>query len=443
MERAKKTNTPLLPFGLVEKLFIGVLLVIFGGIVLHAPLSVGFGALWPHYSLFIKSWKEILLGIGLVLGLWVVIQHKAWARFNTPLFWLIGAFALLNVVLAAVVFTSSQQVVAGLLINLRYFLFFVLVYGALVLYPQLYTLFIKVFVAGAFVVIGFAVLQLTVLPHDILKYIGYDNTTIAPYLTVDQNPNYVRINSTLRGPNPLGAYVVVVLSVLLALWLRGKRTFTKPAFWSVVFLGLGGITVLWASYSRSAVLALVAAVAIILFAVFGRNIKRPVWIALAIGALILTGSLVALRDTQFVSQVILHEDPAEGGKVNSNDGHAESLVDGTKRLLRQPLGGGIGSTGSASLLGSAPLIVENQYLFIAHETGWLGLVLFVVIYWFVLRQLWRKRRHWFALGVFASGIGLALIGLLLPVFTDDTVAIIWWGLAAIGLALPVAKGEKA
>jgi hypothetical protein len=38
--------------------------------------------------------------------------------------------------------------------------------------------------------------------------------------------------------------------------------------------------------------------------------------------------------------------------------------------------------------------------------------------------------------VFASGIGLAVIGVLLPVFVDETVAIIWWGLAAVGLALP-------
>jgi len=36
-----------------------------------------------------------------------------------------------------------------------------------------------------------------------------------------------------------------------------------------------------------------------------------------------------------------------------------------------------------------------------------------------------------ALGVFASGIGLALVGFFLPVWADDTVSIIWWGLAAV------------
>ncbi|HRQ98131.1 MAG TPA: hypothetical protein PK265_02290, partial [Candidatus Saccharibacteria bacterium] len=82
-----------------------------------------------------------------------------------------------------------------------------------------------------------------------------------------------------------------------------------------------------------------------------------------------------------------------------------------------------------------PLIIENQYLFIAHEVGWLGLILFVSIYVAVLMKLWDRRKNYLALGVFASGIGLALIGLLLPVWVDDTTAIIWWGLAAIALGM--------
>jgi len=118
---------------------------------------------------------------------------------------------------------------------------------------------------------------------------------------------------------------------------------------------------------------------------------------------------------------------------SSNDGHVNSLKDGLGRLLLQPLGGGVGSTGSASLYGSLPLTVENQYLFISHETGWAGLIVFMYIFAEVLRQLWRRRQDYLALGVFASGLGLAVIGLLLPVWTDDTVAIVWWGLAGLAI----------
>jgi hypothetical protein len=41
----------------------------------------------------------------------------------------------------------------------------------------------------------------------------------------------------------------------------------------------------------------------------------------------------------------------------------------------------------------------------------------------------------------ASGIGLALIGLLLPVWVDDTVSIVWWGLAAIATGGGWQKGN--
>lgn len=421
----------------LDKLFVGCLLVIFGGIVVHAPLSVGLTTLWPDHSLLIKSWKEILLGVALVDAVVILTIKKQWEIIRSKLVYLVAGFAALNLVLVPVFYTGFNATVAGLFINLRYFLFFVLVYVALKLYPQLYRLFVSVFVGGALVVMVFAVLQVTVLPHDVLKYLGYGKSTIMPYLTVDQNENYIRINSTLRGPNPLGAYAVIVLTAVLAFMLRVRRVFTRSEKVILWVLGIGAIVSLWASYSRSAALAVLVSVALVLFAVYGRRISKAVWVGLAVTALVLVGSMVVFRDTQFVSQVVLHQDPLEGNNVNSNDGHARSLAEGTKQMLHEPLGGGIGSTGSASLLGAHPLIIENQYLFVAHETGWLGLGLYLVISYFVLAELWRRRAGWLALAVFASGIGLAVAGMVLPVFVDETVALVWWGLAAVVLGAPV------
>lgn len=418
----------------VGKLYIGLLLVIFAGIVLHAPIAVGFSALWPNAELLIKSWKEILLGAAVLLLPVLLSLHKRWNIFKDPLFLCIAGFAALNIALIPLFFTTVEATLAGILINLRYLLFFVLVYVALMLYPQYIRLFIKVFIGGALVVLVFAILQVTVLPHDILKYIGYGESTIMPFLTVDQNTDFIRINSTLRGPNPLGAYAMVVLVILLAFWLKGPRKITKAHLWVMGILGVGSLVALWASYSRSAMLGLVVAAGILLLAVFGKKITKGIWLALLVVALVLAGSVFIFRDSYFVSNVIMHEDPNEGNDVNSNDGHAESLVDGTVRMAEQPLGGGIGSTGSASLLSDSPVIIENQYLFIAHEVGWLGLGLFIAISWMLFTRLWRGRKDWFVIGVFASGIGLALIGLIQPVWVDETVSIIWWGLAGVALA---------
>lgn len=424
------------------KLYVAILLVIFGGIVLHAPLTVWLSSIWPQHDLLIKSWKEILLGIALILAVIILTVRKKWSILFDKLFYLIGGFAILCLLLIVVFGGTPEAIVAGLLIDLRYLLYFTLVFVALRLYPQMYRPFMYVLLAGAFVVIGFAVLQITILPDDILKYLGYSRDTISPFLTVDNNPNYVRINSTLRGPNPLGAYAIIVLAALTAFWLSSAKYRSKKVLWVSIALGIGSFMALWSSYSRSAAIGAVLAIAIIIFAFYGWKLGKKVWISMAIVALVLGGGLFVFRETQFVSQVILHEDPHEEGAVNSNDGHADSLIEGTQRMLKQPLGAGVGSTGSASLLGDSPIIIENQYLFIAHETGWPGFVLFLAIQGLVLWRLWKRRAHWFNLATFASGIGLVVVGLLLPVWVDDTISIVWWGAAAVALAIPLMVAKK-
>ena len=415
---------------IIDRLYLGILLVIFGGIVLHAPLSVGLGTLFPHYDLLIKSWKEILMGVALVLIGVIVWREKRFDILKEPLMVGLQIYAGLHVLSLIVFRNGLQAILAGLMIDLRYILFFTLVYLAVRLFPQFRRPFVVVGIIGAVVVVGFALLQVFILPADVLKYLGYNIHNIAPYLTVDQNPQYIRINSTLRGPNPLGAYAVIVLASLGA-WLISKKpkTVRHRAFTTAVLL-LGGIVALWASYSRSALIAALVAGVVLLSVTVLPRLSRRAWIVTAVIVFAIIGGLVATSKTSVVSNVLLHENPTGGSSVNSNDGHLSSLQDSLLMLIRQPFGSGVGSTGSASFMTSTPLIIENQYLFVAHEVGWLGLILFLMIFIGVMSRLWQLRTNWLALGVFASGLGLAIIGLLLPVWVDDTVAIIWWGLAA-------------
>lgn len=430
------------PLGFIDKAFVGILLVIFGGIVLHAPLTVGFGTLFPSADLLIKSWKEILMLVAGVLLLVILYQKKQWVLLKKPVILAIAGYALLYLLLLPLHWQGVQSTFAGMLIDLRYVLYFALVYFAITLYPSMRRPFVWTFFAGAFVVAAFSLLQVFVLPKDILKYIGYNNSTIVPYLTVDQNPQFIRINSTLRGPNPLGAYAGIVIALLFAFWLRGKQEIAaRKQTLAISVIVIGSFVGLWVSYSRSALIAAFAAMAIVALATVGRKLPRRIWIIAAVVVCGLAGGLIAARDTNFVSNVLLHNNASTGATVDSNAGHITSLKDGLALISHQPLGAGVGSTGSASLSGPHPLIIENQFLFIAHEAGWLGLALFLFITFLVLKGLWRNRADWLALGVFASGIGLILIGLLLPVWVDDTVAIIWWGLAAIALVPHTLKGE--
>ncbi|MFA5015230.1 MAG: O-antigen ligase family protein [Actinomycetota bacterium] len=416
----------------------GVLLItIFGGIVIHAPLSVGLGTLLPDYGWLIKSWKEILMAVAAILAVILLVRLGKLNILREPLLIIIGAYIVLHLLLLPFFWQGLEASMAGLLIDLRFVVYFALVYVFLRLYPMQRKNFLLVFMVGGIVVVTFALLQVFVLPPDVLKYLGYGQDTIMPYLTVDQNSDYIRINSTLRGPNPLGAYAVIILSfITAALVMKKLPPFRKSRIMAAILV-IGGAVALWASYSRSAWIAAVMALSIVVVVSLSGKLSRRAWIISSVVTVALTGIIAASWSTPFVSQVILHEDPTRANMVSSNDGHAQSLKDGVAAAISQPLGAGVGSTGSASLYGNNPVTIENQYVFIAHESGWLGLGIFIVIFGSVMIRLWRSRVSYVALGVFASGIGLAAIGLLLPVWVDDTVAIIWWGLAAVALS-----GEK-
>jgi hypothetical protein len=426
----------------LEKIYVAIIAVIFGGIILHAPLSVGLGVLFPQYDLLIKSWKEILMLALIPVAIVITSRRQMWRQLASDwIFRLIIAYAILHVLLIATDYQGAAATAAGLAIDLRYVLFFGLVYVLVRVAPGYRRLLVKIGIIGAAVVVGFATLQLF-LPADSLKYIGYSKDTIAPYLTVDRNPDYVRVNSTLRGPNPLGAYAGIVLALLAAAFVRKKLQFTDRKYTiGVGLLTLCSLIALWISYSRSALVAAIVGVVIVLAVTIARQLPRRVWIIFSVFIFALAGGLIVGQSSSFVSNVLLHENPNGGSAVSSNDDHIASLETGLERMANQPFGAGIGSTGSASLHGNAPIIIENQYLFIAHESGWLGLLLFIALFIMILWRLWRGREDWLSLGVFASGIGMALIGLLLPVWVDDTVAIIWWGLAAAALGKGVNHGE--
>ena len=428
---------------LSERVVAGILLCIAVGMAIHTPLTLWLGVQAPDWVLTVKGWKEVLMGVALLLLVVAAVRQKKFNQLlDDRLLQLSLVYAGLHFVMMMVFQNGLSMAGAGLLIDLRFVLYFVLVYVFLTLYPTWRRAFLVAFGAAAVIVLGFAVLQVTVLPKDFLTHFGYSKATIAPYLTVDDNPALVRINSTLRGPNPLGAYAVIVLSVVLATAFRWKLR-SGRGLWAMIAMTLAAGVALGASYSRSSVIAAIIALGVVVLAAVKPIVRKKLLLAAGAVLIVLAALVVGFRDSYVVSNVIFHDNPSTGAAVDSNAGHAWSLADGFVRMLRQPFGAGVGSTGSASLLGDHPVILENHYLLVAHEVGWVGLVLFAWLYVEVLRRLWARRKSALALGVFASGVGLAVIGLLLPVWTDDTVSITWWGLAAVAIAAPVITTKKA
>lgn len=413
----------------------GLLAVVFL-VVLHAPFSVGIGNVLPDYALALKAWKEITLALLGVMAVVLITRRRLWTKLLSD--WLVRlalAFIVLHLILAVVLGGDSPSVVAGLMIDLRFIVMFLHVYVLAILRPgALHRVLLSV-AAGAVVVLGFGLLQITVLPDDTLRGIGYSRETITPYTTIDNNQDYVRINSTLRGPNPLGALAVVYATLAVAYVSTRYATASARLRAAMIASIVVAVAVLFASYSRSAYVALVVSMAL-LAATVVRPTKKII-AGVGVGLVLVGMILAVVSATDWYANVILHEDPESTSVSKSNDDHLLSLNTGLERTLTQPIGAGVGSTGSASLYdknSANDTIIENYYFFVAHESGWLGLGLFVSLFGLILVRLWRSKMNWIGAGVLASGLGLAVIGLLLPVWADETVALTWWALAGAVIA---------
>jgi O-antigen ligase len=161
--------------------------------------------------------------------------------------------------------------------------------------------------------------------------------------------------------------------------------------------------------------------------------------------LVFAGSVLALRHNDFVENTVFHTDEHSSSNVSSNAAHLSASRGALAQVVHEPFGRGPGTAGPAGEYnsGQPPRIAENYFLQIGQETGWLGLVLFAAIYLLLAGELWRRRQHGLPRVLLASLAGLTVLAMLMHLWTDDTIAYLWFGLAGIALTIPVTnRGVK-
>ena len=402
----------------------------------HAFITVWLSSGLGHYTL-LRLWKEFLLVPITIGALFILFKDRHLLRqfFSSWLVRLILIYALLLIISAFAARTghtvSAKAMWYGLLVDLRFLIFFL---AALVLAARSKLLELnwqKILLGPAIFVAAFAVLQYLVLPDDFLKHFGYGDSTIAPYETINHNIHHIRVASTLRGANPLGAYLVLPISVLAVMFIRQKRQRLN-----IAIFGAGILLALVFSFSRSAWIGAVLAVAVALWlAIKSSRAKRSIGWAAAGVAVILIILGFGLRNNLSFENFIFHTDKASKIASTSDQGHSAAFKGAVHDIVHQPLGGGVGTAGPQSFYNNRPArIAENYYLQIGQEAGILGMLLFIAITIYIGKLLFDKRAEPLALILFASLIGLTFVNLLSHAWSDDTLAYIWWGLAAIGLS---------
>jgi O-antigen ligase len=152
--------------------------------------------------------------------------------------------------------------------------------------------------------------------------------------------------------------------------------------------------------------------------------------------LVLAVGVLTLRTNDTVQNFVFHSSEHSPSTVSSNAGRAYALQQGVNDALHHPLGRGPGTAGPASFRndGELPRIAENYYLQLTQEVGLIGLALFIFLNVAVAQELLRRRQDLLSVVLLASLIGLSVVNMFSHAWADDTLGMLWWGLAGIAIS---------
>ena len=429
--------------GLVTKLLTLIVSVILISVPLYAFLTVWGSSIVGHYTA-LRLYAEVLLTLATLGALYLVVIDKAVRRvlFKSKLLWLIIGYVALSVVVGATAYytknVTAKALGYGLIVDTRFVVFFLASWAAALASSFLRKHWVPILLWPAAIVSAFGLLQAFVLPHDFLKHFGYGPSTIQPYQTINDNQKYTRIQSTLRGVNPFGAYLVVIISLIGALWLRMRRN------WQGAALLLASLITLFYTFSRSAWIGTFVAIAfIVALWLYKTKFFSTVFVFCIVIVLIIAALVVVDHQSARLQNIIFHTQTNSASKTTSDQGHLSGLKSGLKDIYHQPLGGGVGTAGPASVYNPKRIrIAEDYYIQIGQETGVVGLGLFLAINICVGLRLWQRRSDPLALGLFASFLGLVIVNLFSHAWADPTLAYLWWGLAGIAMTIKISNKPK-
>jgi O-antigen ligase len=417
-----------------------VSLYIFYGLLAYMPLHILLST-WIGTSFgildFVKIAKDILLVIGFLAVLGASIRRRWFGKLlQDKLVWLIVAFCGLNFILSLLKPTDQAAEILGIVYNTRFLMFFV--YGWLLTYQFpvkdiKWTSLKAVLTSGALVVL-FGVAQYFVIPNNALEHLGYQRVNgVLPAFFIDEKPDLERVMSTIRDPNSLGSYLVIVTLLVLAMVLVVRRRKTKIFAASYMALAL---LCLWLTFSRSALLGLIVALTVFT-SLYDSRLKVELMkrhrLMVGIGTIliiVLAGSFLELRKTYWVQNVIFHADQSTVLE-DPNQLRVRFWRESVQKIRQHPEGQGPGTAGLASIRNKKQgvMLNENYYLQIATETGIIGLLLFLSILVVVAWRFFVLRSDVVAVALLASFAGLALTNFLVHIWANEAVAYTWWGLA--------------
>lgn len=421
-----------------------VVLIILLLMPFHEFLTTWLASNFGHIYLF-RIWKEIVLLLISPIIIYLALTNKNLKKWllKDKLIRLILLFTVIAIILGVVGYYQKRvnlsALAAGAIIDLRLFLIF-LFSLVITYYSDFFKKYWKqILIYPALAVIAFGIAQLF-LPIDFLRHFGYGPNTIPAFQTVDQQLGLHRIQSTLRGANPFGTYLILIAPIFIFFSTRDRIVRIVSSLISLIAM--------FFTYSRSAYIGLAITIGIIFYYLKFENnpffIKyKKVVYYLIIGVVILAiAGLLAFRNNPTFDNIFFHTNKYSKASTSSNSVRLSDLKTNSMNMIDNPLGQGLGVAGPASVHNNHPaMIAENFYIQIGQETGVLGLIIFLAINIIVGYRLFVQRRDPLSLFLLASLVGISAVNMVSHAWADDTLSLIWWALAGVALSPKLAKSK--
>ena len=415
----------------LTKLNLFLAAVIFALVPFHAIISIWLYSIFGHYTLT-RLIEEYLLFVMLMVGVYLLFfgPKEQWKLFKSKLILLICSYFLIELVVGVFAYANKtvnmKALFYGLLLNSRYLLYFLLIYQAVFIYKlnkgSVKFNLNKLILYPSLVVVGFGILQIFFLPNNFLAHFGYSKETILPFQTVNNSTKYIRILSTLRGSNSLGAYLIFPITLITA------QIFKKKNWKYYIPFLLLSLIVLYFSYSRSAVLGIALSIGLLIYQQSNHKFRRILEIGGA--SLVIVAALVFIffRNNTYLQNIVFHTSKNSSIKVSSDQGHLNGIQTGLKNILSNPLGKGPGSAGQASLYNNHPAVISEDYFIqIGEEVGVIGLIIYLAIYFFIYRELLKIKTELSKISI-AVLSGLLLVSLFWFTLSDETLSFMLFGI---------------
>ncbi len=407
----------------------------------YAFLSVWFSSFLGHYTLLRLVPESILL----VLAIWAVVRLSRSSVLRTQTIGsILGKLVLAYLVIAVLMSlygwwqdnASIKALFYGLLLITRPVIWFAVVWVFAIDSAWLKSHWQKLVAWPLLLVASFAIVQFLVLPSNFLSHFGYEaGATIVPAQTINQDTDTIRAQSTLRGPNPLGAYLAIGIGLVLVMAIPRIRK---------MILVIASLLALLVSFSRSAWLGMFAIAAVTAVLLLSKRQLKRTFIIGVVALLAFTGVMYSLRNNDGLQNLIYHSNENSTATETSNQAHADALSSSLDDIASEPLGRGPGTAGPASVynLRDTSRNSESYFLNIGQELGWLGLGVFLAFLIQLGRVLYKGTSR-LSRGILATLLGLGAINMLSYAWADPTLVYFWWGLAGLAVATIPAQKRRA